>query len=581
MEGLGVLDDAVAHTLHFDQYNIRSSLSPNPLSTIKYGPQHMSLLPLHPNADKFPIYWAYFKANCHLIRIFHLPTIESMVLHITNQLDCISNSEQMLLFALYFAVVVSLSKGECLRILGGERDLLLRLYRYAIDQSLAQAQFQETNEPIIIQALFVFLSSLKHHCNSHLIWDLTSITVQLAKKISLHRDGGYSPFFTEMRRRLWWGVSWLDARACEDSGYPSMVQAADVNTQLPLNVDDCELHPSMPLLPKSRSDWTEMTFSRSIFEAVVVFHRLTASSNKDITRSKVAEITRDISNRNSIVAEYQGRLEQILSTSNAVDSAATEYASIATWITLNKLWLLAYYPYLLNGSSIHLPQNTRRSLLLISIYVMEMSSVLQQQKRFRQWRWLTESYAQCDALTYILLELCLNSEEDLVERAWNIINQKLGQSAVADHKVFPNGMSEGREFGHSTNAKNLCTPENELLNRLLRRARLAKGNRADVSKSDTCIQEIEPTAPSASDLQTTNDGGVVLSPLDTIPASVFQIMVSEFNQDCSISEDILNSLSQSVASPGWCNPATEVLLSTDAVIHTVGVDEYSDLVCKE
>lgn len=463
-----------------DESTISSSPCPSPLS-IPSLDQHHLLLPLHPNTETIPRYWTYFKDNCNLIRILHLPTTESMILYATEQLDCISNGQQMLMFAIYFAVVISLSDEECLHVLGGDRDHFIRLYRYAMDQCIALAQVQDTKDPIVIQALIVYLISLKGYCSSGLLWTLTSITVRLSHKMGLHRDGdSYSPFDTEIRRRLWWGVFWLDSRAREDAGYQSTVEEpANVDVQLPCNANDCDIYPSMSELPECSSEWTDMTFTRVIFQAVAVLRRLTAESSEHITRCEMTKITQDVSWRHECVFAYQDKLNQSLSTSASPD-LFSDYASIATWIMLNKLWLVAYYPYLFNETSLQLPQDMRRSLLVISINVIEMVGELHQRKKFQKWTWLTKTFTQSYALAYILFELGQNSGGDLTERAWNTINAALQQSAARARGGDTELDRESIEFGHVTSAKSSCCTEHELLNKLLRRARSEREKQADL-----------------------------------------------------------------------------------------------------
>lgn len=473
-DGPDTLQGSIGPTHFSDASTVSNSPCPSPRS-IPSLDQHHLLLPLHPNTEKIPRYWTYFKDNCNLIRILHLPTTESMILYATEQLDFISGGQQMLMFAIYFAVVISLSNEECLRVLGGERDHFIRLYRYAMDQCIAVAQVQETKDPIVIQALFVYLSSLKGYCSSGLLWTLTSITVRLSQNMGLNRDKSrYSTFDTELRRRLWWGVFWLDTRAREDAGYQSTVEeSANIDVQLPCNANDCDIYPSMSALPECSSEWTDMTFTRALFQAVTVHRQLTAGASKHVTRCEMAKITQDVSGRHECVLAYQGQLNQSLSASTSPDPFS-EYASITTWIMLNKLWLVAYYPYLFNESSVQLPQDMRRSLLVISINVIEMAGELRQQKKFKKWIWLTKTFTQCYALTYILFELCQNSGGDLTERAWNTINTALEQSVVGNRGGGTELDRESIEFGRGSSATSSCCTEHDLLNKLLRRARSGK-----------------------------------------------------------------------------------------------------------
>lgn len=490
---------------------------------------------LHPNSEKIPIYWTYFTENCSAIKIFHSPTATLLFTHITGQLDSITPGQQVFLFAIYFAVVVSLCDKECLRVLGGERDFYIRLYQYAVDQSLIQARLQDTEEPIVVQALFVYLSSAKGYCTPDILWSLTSVTVQLAQKMFLHREGNHSPFITELRRRLWWGVFWLDARASEDSGYHSTIQLADADVDLPLNVDDCELTPCMPDLPGSRSGWTEMSFSRAAFKAASVFNQLKVDPSKGFTGCEMADMTRDIFERSESVMAYQRHLDHFPPVGSVADSF-TEYASIAGRITLNLLWLLTYYPYLFKCGRSQLPQEIRRSLLLTSIYVVEMTNLLCQRKEFQKWKWFTKTFTQCYALKHIVLELCLNTEGELVERAWSVIDMVREQNVERGQSNLLRFRSEGIELGANINAP--LNKELVLLNTLLRRARLEKRRRAGSSEWEPDNPETERVRDSSADDVNYDIGSEPFS-LDYTLTSEIEAVDLEINDPYRLSANFL------------------------------------------
>lgn len=92
--------------------------------------------------------------------------------------------------------------------------------------------------------------------------------IRMAQSQGLHRDGtqfGLSPFEIEMRRRLWWYIVTLDARLTEIIGGESSLPSS-IDARLPSNLDDSDLTPDMPALPKPRTGATEMTFCLARYE---------------------------------------------------------------------------------------------------------------------------------------------------------------------------------------------------------------------------------------------------------------------------------------------------------------------------
>ena len=87
--------------------------------------------------------------------------------------------------------------------------------------------------------------------------------------MGLHRDGKYyglSPIETHVRRLIWHQICFLDIRTCEAQGPQPSIHKDDYDTEIPLNVDDTDLHPYTTEQPVSSTSWTEMTFSLIRFE---------------------------------------------------------------------------------------------------------------------------------------------------------------------------------------------------------------------------------------------------------------------------------------------------------------------------
>jgi hypothetical protein len=70
------------------------------------------------------------------------------------------------------------------------------------------------------------------------------VAVRIAQAMGLHRDGttqGFSPLETELRRRIWAKLRFMDVRAAEELGCEPSIGPSSYDTLLPENIDDNKL----------------------------------------------------------------------------------------------------------------------------------------------------------------------------------------------------------------------------------------------------------------------------------------------------------------------------------------------------
>lgn len=93
--------------------------------------------------------------------------------------------------------------------------------------------------------------------------------MRIAQQMGLHRDGshlGLSVFVTEMRRRVWRHIIYMDKSITRSSGFIAAPLPAN-DTHFPLNVNDSDLHPNMKEPPVERNDiGTDMIFIQLLQE---------------------------------------------------------------------------------------------------------------------------------------------------------------------------------------------------------------------------------------------------------------------------------------------------------------------------
>lgn len=119
------------------------------------------------------------------------------------------------------------------------------------------------------------------------IFCLLSIAVRIGKRMGFHRDPvpfGHSPFEVEQRRRLWWTIVSYDARIGEMTGPTVTTISAGIDTRLPLNINDTDLHIDAKDPPVPRTGATEMMFCLTWLETWLVGR---SGSQRDARRSGV------------------------------------------------------------------------------------------------------------------------------------------------------------------------------------------------------------------------------------------------------------------------------------------------------
>jgi hypothetical protein len=451
----------------------------------------------HPAADKIPQYWQLFKENCDLlIKVLHVPTVEPLILQAASQMDHISRRLEPLMFAIYFSDVLSLSEGECIQLLGDEKSELLRRYKYSVEQALAQAGFLETEEMLVLQALAIFLVGLRRICSVRLMWTLTALTVRLAQNAGIHRDGtkfNLSPFVVEMRRRLWWSICILDSRASEDSGYDAAIPHEGVDTRMPLNINDHDLTPNMTQFPKPRIGKTDMTFSLIRFEAIKTFRSLQYSSAGTVGNCGKFHASKSFAAKSERISKCYEKIEELCLKNCDLLDPFSWYTATISHILSAKMWLMAHHPYLRRDNCVALPQETKDHLFIISTQTVEYWLVLNTEMRVRKWRWLCETYIQWYALTLLLSELCVRTQGEEVDRAWNAINEalKLGAKLSA-----ASAQTEDVEFVQHLNSLDETHGDvYKPLGRLLRKARTARAHSNSLGGDQADIQTRENLIP--------------------------------------------------------------------------------------
>ncbi|KAI0154448.1 hypothetical protein GGR57DRAFT_115327 [Xylariaceae sp. FL1272] len=136
-------------------------------------------------------------------------------------------------------------------------------------------------------------------------WTHLGLIVRMAMTMGLHRDPSefahtISPFWAELRRRLWTTIIEVDVYMSMQCNLPSCVRVGDYSCQPPRNLNDDELYPEMVELPPSKPIEVDTDCRMQVFAANSLAFRFEAV---------------DMTNRIDSIRDYQ----QILDVANSIE----------------------------------------------------------------------------------------------------------------------------------------------------------------------------------------------------------------------------------------------------------------------
>ncbi len=264
-----------------------------------------------------------------------------------------------------------------------------------------------------------------------------------------------------MRRRLWWALRLLDNRASEDYCADSAICDALTDTLLPLNINDSDIFPDRPELPKERIGVSDMTFCLMRYEICRVAQYISPLPSSCYSFGMmVPDLT--LAEQERMVRELHDRLE-------------TKYiqycldAGPLCWVgaTVSRLVVakLSITSFLRGSCSPEdFPQQIRDRLFIASIELLEYSRLLETGTSSKKWGWMFHTYVQWHAIVFTLREICKRPTAPLLERAWRAVDS-----------VF-NGWDDAVKYSRSPKNGELWMP----LKRLMAKAR--KKREADIAR---------------------------------------------------------------------------------------------------
>jgi hypothetical protein len=153
---------------------------------------------LHPSPAQAQTIWHIFKESPdQQIKVVHRPHTESILRQALRDATALNNSELALVFAIYFASVVSMTPENVQTCFKMPKGTATAAYRAAAEQALMRANFLSVHDLTTSQALVLFVAFSGFVDQSQRVWALTGLARRLNPTTATNVG---TPFEMEMRR---------------------------------------------------------------------------------------------------------------------------------------------------------------------------------------------------------------------------------------------------------------------------------------------------------------------------------------------------------------------------------------------
>ncbi|KAK0875813.1 hypothetical protein LTR87_010333 [Friedmanniomyces endolithicus] len=216
------------------------------------------------------LFTAFIENVDPMFKVFHVPTLRRLFEEGKPYLgqDASSPSCQALKAVAWYAAVNTLTDEECEARLGQARTDLIQQYRRTADVRIAQVDVVNTNDLTTLQAFVAYLVATRMTDMSRRVWTMTALVIRIAQAMGLHSKApARTPFETELRRRLWHQIRFLDVFTAMDRATESLIAHGSFDTPMPTNVNDSEFDEDSTVIPSHETGITDMGFALVAYEA--------------------------------------------------------------------------------------------------------------------------------------------------------------------------------------------------------------------------------------------------------------------------------------------------------------------------
>ncbi|CAN8102514.1 unnamed protein product [Discula destructiva] len=375
----------------------------------------VNLREYHPPPMQAFMLWQTFLQNVNpLSKVIHAPHVQPQVLEASKDFDSVSKPAMALLFAIYAAAVMSLKEEDCQAQLNAPKTVLLGRYFSAAQQALASASFMKSRNFVTIQAFVVFLLPARQIYDVQTFWLLAGIAVRLGLRLAGHGDrdssSNDSVYHSQLRRRLWRQIVWIDGRSHSQIGIKPSLQEIRISP-LPANLNDADINPDMTEMPMIHKGPTEMTFCLCRYE-VGEFMTLHAR--------KLHDPSVPIRTKDQLIDQFEAHMEE--SYLKYLDSAIPLHLMAEGGVrsAVCKMRLMAHHPSQYRGKP--MPRAERDMLFATSVKMVEYDVMGKSTRGLDHFSWHLDVAFQIDAFVFMLIaSRTQENDAPLTKKAWQLV----------------------------------------------------------------------------------------------------------------------------------------------------------------
>lgn len=297
---------------------------------------------------------------------------------------------------------------------GATKSELNFKFRIGLERALANADFLNVPDLVLVQAFTVFLFLARRHDSPRFVWMMTGLAIRMAQALGMHRDGSnfthLSPYQVEMRRRVWWSICMLDTRSSADQGTDLTILDDSFDTKFPTNLNDGDLDTGKTENLVEREGLTDTTFT-------LVSCAMCEIERRMMSLQKGGAPT--LEEQSSLLTEVFDRLDRTyLQYANPAGNVPYWMCVTICRLLVAKLTLLIYLPALFSSPSNHFSEEVQHKLLVAAIEVAEYNHALNSEEKAKRWRWIFQTYTHWHSIVYLLICAARNAWSPMMERAW-------------------------------------------------------------------------------------------------------------------------------------------------------------------
>ena len=300
-----------------------------------------------------------------------------------------------------------------------DKNQLIARYRLGTEQALGQADFLNSLDINLIQALAIYLSVLQHTGEMKTAWILTGVLVRAAVSMKIHLDGTkfgtISLFDVQMRRRLWWQICLIDSKSEGSQLSAFKLSESMFDTEKPASTDDKHLDPNMSEPALHARCWTGMSVFLLRCEIWSLSRQLQSAADVNHKR----ELFKGEERR--IEAAYLGNLD----TTQPIQAFIS--TSVRLFLTKIKLMLL---PRLRHSNSLQANEPVHaHEEYTFCLAVIDYTYALQNEPGWSGWRWQIQGrQPPWNALRVVIGHLSISPWEPRYDQALASVRRFLDSS---------------------------------------------------------------------------------------------------------------------------------------------------------